>query len=72
MYKKIGDNILKTKNIEKYNKIGKVYVSNVGKIIETFFSFYDFIKLFFISSKLHLKDNEHSIIDKEIDLNERI
>ena len=72
VYKKIGDNILKTKNIEKYNKIGKVYVSNVGKIIETFFSFYDFVKLFFISSKLHLKDNEHSIIGKEIDLNERI
>ena len=72
VYKKIGDNILKTKNIEKYNKIGKVYVSNVGKIIETFFSFYDFVKLFFISSKLHLKDNENSIIGKEIDLNERI
>jgi phytoene synthase len=72
IYKKIGDNILKTRNIEKYNKAGKVYVSNVDKIIETFFSFCDFIKLFFINSKVHLKENEHSIINNEINLNERI
>jgi len=35
-------------------------------------SFYDFIKLFFTSSRIHLKENEHSIISKEINLNERI
>jgi phytoene synthase len=72
VYKKIGDNILKTKDIEGYNKAGKIYVSNIGKIIETFFSFYDFIKLFFISSKEHLKEKEHLIINQEINLNERI
>ena len=72
MYKKIGNNILKTKNIEKYNKTGKVYVSNIGKIIETLFSFYDFVKLFFINSKVHLKENEHLIISKEINFDERI
>jgi len=72
VYKKIGDNILKIENIEKYNSAGKTYVSNAGKILETLLSFYDFIKLFFVNSKIHLKENEHSIISKEINLNERI
>jgi phytoene synthase len=72
LYKKIGDNVLKIDNIEKYNNAGKTYVSNVDKIFETLLSFYDFIKLFFTSSRIHLKENEHSIISKEINLNERI
>ena len=72
VYKKIGDNVLKIENIEKYNNAGKTYVSNVEKVFETLLSFYDFIKLFFISSRIHLKENEHSIINKEINLNERI
>ena len=72
VYKKIGDNVLKIENIEKYNNAGKTYVSNVEKFFETFLSVYDFIKLFFISSRIHLKENEHSIINKEINLNERI
>ena len=72
VYKKIGDNVLKIENIEKYNNAGKTYVSNVEKFFETLLSFYDFIKLFFISSRIHLKENEHSIINKEINLNERI
>ena len=72
VYKKIGDNVLKIENIEKYNNAGKIYVSNVEKFFETLLSFYDFIKLFFISSRIHLKENEHSIINKEINLNERI
>jgi len=72
VYKKIGDKILKIENIEKYNNVGKIYVSNIGKIIETLLSFYDFIELFFVSSKKHLKENEHAIINKEINLDERI
>ena len=72
VYKKIGDNILKIENIEKYNNAGKTYVTNAGKIFETLLSFYDFIKLFFINSKIHIKNNEHSIINEEINLNERI
>jgi|TARA_B110000211_G_scaffold158486_1_gene179403 phytoene synthase len=72
VYKKIGDNILKIENIERYNSAGKTYVSNTGKIFETLLSFYDFIKLFFINSKIHLKENEHLIISEEINLNERI
>ena len=72
VYKKIGDNILKIENIEKYDSAGKIYVSNIAKVIETFLSLYDFIKLFFINSKRHLKEDEHAIINKEINLNERI
>ena len=72
VYKKIGDNILKIENIEKYDNAGKIYVSNIAKVIETFLSLYDFIKLFFINSKRHLKEDEHAIINKEINLNERI
>jgi hypothetical protein len=72
VYKKIGDNILKIENIEKYNNAGKIYVSNTSKIVETLLSIYDFIKLLFINSKVHLKENEHSIIGKKINLNERI
>ena len=47
-------------------------VNNIAKVIETFLSLYDFIKLFFINSKRHLKEDEHAIINKEINLNERI
>ena len=72
VYKKIGDNILKIENIERYNSAGKTYISHTGKIFETLLSFYDFIKLFFINSKIHLKKNEHLIISEEINLNERI
>ena len=72
VYKKIGDNILKIENIERYDSVGKTYISNIGKIFETLLSFYDFIKLFFINSKIHLKKNEHLIISEEINLNERI
>ena len=72
VYKRIGYNILKIENIEKYDSAGKIYVSNIAKVIETFLSLYDFIKLFFINSKRHLKEDEHAIINKEINLNERI
>ena len=37
--RKIGDNILKQKNLDNYNKSGKIYVSLVGKIIQTILSF---------------------------------
>ena len=72
IYKKIGRKILKQKNLENYNNAGKIYVSNLSKIIDTCFSFYDFVRLFFISSKEHLKKNEYKIINEEINLNERI
>ena len=72
VYKKIGDYILKQKNTENYNKAGKIYVPIFGKIIETFFSIIDFIKLLFVSQLIYDNHINHRILEKEINLNERI
>ena len=72
LYREIGNKILRKKNIENYKNSGKIYVSNIGKIYQTFLSFFDLIKLFFITNNEHLRKTEHGIINEEIDLNERI
>ena len=71
VYRKIGYNILKKKSIENYISSGKIYVSNVSKIFQTFLSIYDFIFLLLIKSNDHSKQKEHLIINDEINLNER-
>ena len=71
VYRKIGHNILGKKNIESYENSGKIYVSNIDKIIQTILSIFDLIKLLFIKSGDHLRYNEHLIINEEINLNER-
>ena len=72
VYKKIGDYILKQKNTENYNKAGKIYVSIFGKIIQTFLSIFDFIKLLFIKELNYDNHINHNILEEEINLNERI
>ena len=72
VYRKIGDNILKQKKLDNYNKSGKIYVSLVGKIIQTILSFYDLIRIYFVNYKEHSKKNEHLMINEEINLNERV
>jgi phytoene synthase len=72
VYRKIGDKILMKSNIATYNKCGKIYVSNLGKIQQTFLSIFDLLKLLLIKQKNHLRDEEHLLISQEIDLNERI
>ncbi len=72
VYKKIGDYILKQKNTENYNKAGKIYVPIFGKIIQTFLSIFDFIKLLFVKQLIYDNHINHSILEKEINLNERI
>ena len=72
VYKKIGDYILKQKNLENYNKAGKIYVPIFEKIIQTFFSIFDFIKLLFVKELIYDNHINHSILDKEVNLNERI
>ena len=72
VYKKIGDYILKQKNTENYNKAGKIYVSIFGKIIQTFLSIFDFIKLLFIKELNYDNHINHNILEEEIKLNERI
>ena len=71
IYRKIGYYILKKKNIEKYNKAGKIFVPVEAKIIETFFSMLDFCKLFFIRNN-NYTNNNHELLIQEINLNERI
>ena len=71
VYRKIGYNILKKKNIENYNSSGKIYVNNMSKVFQTFLSIYDFINLLMINSNDHSRYKEHLIIKEEINLNER-
>ena len=72
VYKKIGDFILKQKNIENYNRAGKIYVPIFVKIIETFLSIFDFIKLLFVKKISYDNHMNHNILEEEINLNERI
>ena len=72
VYKKIGDYILKQKNIENYNNAGKIYVPISGKLLETILSIIDFLRLLFIKNINYENNENHSIISEEINLNERI
>jgi len=71
VYREIGNKILNKKNMENYKISGKIYVSNFGKINQTFLSIFDLIKLMFIKSGEHIRKDEHSIIYELINLNER-
>ena len=72
VYRKIGDYILRQKNIDNYNKAGKIYVPISGKVIQTFLSIFDFIKLLFIKNLDYDNQTNHNILEQEINLNERI
>ena len=72
VYKKIGNYILKQKNIENYNKVGKIYVPMLGKVLETILSIIDFLRLLFVKNVSYNNNENHSILNQEINLNERI
>jgi phytoene synthase len=72
VYRKIGDYILKQKNIDNYNKAGKIYVPMFEKVIQTFLSIFDFVKLFFTKNLNYDNRINHNILEQEINLNERI
>jgi 15-cis-phytoene synthase len=72
VYKKIGYKILKTRNIESYNKAGKIYLNTIEKIFQTIFSIFDLIALLLTKQKSKYMSNEHFLISEEINLNERI
>ena len=72
VYRKIGDYILKQKNINNYNKAGKIYVPIFEKVIQTFLSIFDFVKLFFIKNLNKGNQSNHNILEQEININERI
>ena len=72
VYRKIGYKILNKKNIENYKKSGKIYVTNIEKIIETFLSIFDLIELSLTNKNDDNIQHDHSLINEEINLNERI
>tara|TARA_Y100000817_G_C16849940_1_gene541632 strand:- start:19 stop:864 length:846 start_codon:yes stop_codon:yes gene_type:complete len=72
VYRKIGHCILKQKNIENYDNAGKIYVPFYRKIIETFLSIFDFIKLLFVKEIKYNNHKNHSILEKEINFDERV
>ena len=72
VYRKIGHKILNTKNLENYKNSGKIYVSNLEKMFETFLSIFDLIKLFFKNGKYDQMQHNHNLINEEINLDERL
>ena len=72
VYRQIVKKILIKKDIESYREAGKIYVSNIGKIIQTLFSLKDMIILFFIKNSKYEKEIEYNLINEDISLNERI
>ncbi len=72
VYRKIGYKILKKKNLENYRKSGKIYVSNLEKVIETFLSVFDLIKLVLIDKNDDHIEHDHLLINEELNLDERI
>ncbi len=72
IYRKIGYKILNKKTHENYKKSGKIYVSNIEKIIETIFAVLDLIRLSFTKIKDDQIQHNHFLINEEINLNERI
>ena len=72
VYRKIGDYIIKQKNTDNYNKAGKIFVPVFEKIIQTFFSIFDFIKLLFVKNLNYDNHINHNILKEEVNINERI
>ena len=72
IYRKIGYKILDKQNLENYKKSGKIYVTNVEKLVETLLSIFDLIKLSLIRKNDDNIEHDHDLINEEINLNERI
>jgi len=72
LYRKIGDYILKQKNIDNYNNAGKIYIPVLEKIVQTFLSFFDFVKLLFVKNINYNNHLNHNMLNEEININERI
>ena len=72
VYRKIGYKILKKKTFENYSKSGKIYVSNFEKVLETILSIYDLIILSLLNKNDDQIEHDHLLINKEINLDERI
>ena len=71
VYRKIGQKIINKNNLENYKNSGKIYVTKIEKIIETFLSVFDLIILTFTNKNDNNIEHDHSLINEEINLNER-
>jgi phytoene synthase len=72
VYRQIGRKIIQKRNMETYQKSGKIYVNSFGKVFQTILSLWDLIILFFIDIESHQRTNEYNIINEEINLDERL
>ena len=72
VYRQIGRKIIQKRNMESYEKSGKIYVNNLGKIYQTILSMFDLVLLFLKDVESHQRIKEHKIISEEVDLDERI
>ena len=72
VYRQIGRKIIKKRNMESYEKSGKIYVNNFEKIYQTVLSAFDLILLYLKDVEPHQRLKEHAIISKEVNLDERI
>ena len=72
VYRQIGRKIIQKRNMESYEKSGKIYVNNLGKIYQTILSMFDLVLLFLRDVESHQRIKEHKIISEEVDLDERI
>ena len=72
VYREIGNKIIKKKNLNEYDRSGKIFVTKFGKIIQTIFGVIDFFILLFVKTENQSKNNEeYSIINETINLDER-
>ena len=71
VYREIGNEIIKKKNLNEYDRSGKIFVTKFGKIMQTIFSVIDFVILLFVNTENHSKNEEYSIINEIINLDER-
>ena len=72
VYRKIGRKILSKKNLENYQNSGKIYVSNIEKLLETFLSIFDLVRLSLTVKNEDRIQHDHVLINEEINLDERI
>ena len=72
IYRQIGRKILQKRNMENYEKSGKIYVNNFEKIYQTIVSILDLILIYLKDLEPHQRAKEHVIISQEVDLDERI
>jgi phytoene synthase len=72
VYRQIGYKILSKNNIENYKESGKIYLNNFEKLIQTFISIFDLIKLSLTNKNDNNIQHDHLLINEEINLDERI